>query len=162
MTSSGPPLRRLQVYTTLTFFTYCRLTCFQAMCQYKKVVCSLGQRCHPNFVQHSEYTCAQTHWRWTPWHATTRFGWKRRYSWPRTSQPHCERTWFKLKGSKHPPGKRLGVGLASSNSPATLLMWPAGLRITEETEIGDNSSIKTPPPIQSSRRARKTEQDGTT
>ncbi|KAI9570425.1 hypothetical protein HD554DRAFT_2188123 [Boletus coccyginus] len=36
------------------------------------------------------------------------------------------------------------------------------LRITEDTEIGDNATIKSPPPIQSSRRARKMEQDGTT
>ncbi|KAN0076891.1 RF-1 domain containing protein [Tylopilus felleus] len=36
------------------------------------------------------------------------------------------------------------------------------LRMTEETEIGDNSTIMNPPPIQSSRRGRKMEQDGTT
>lgn len=43
-----------------------------------------------------------------------------------------------------------------------LLIPFTGLRITEETEIGDNSTIKDPPPIQSSRRARRMEKDGTT
>lgn len=53
------------------------------------------------------------------------------------------------------------MGFVSSDFPATLLISFSGLRITDDTEIGDNATIKSPPPIQSSRRARKMEQDGT-
>ncbi|KAG6376519.1 hypothetical protein JVT61DRAFT_2512 [Boletus reticuloceps] len=63
--------------------------------------------------------------------------------------------------------KDLAATLRRNVVQARRVQTPSGeeawrLRITEETEIGDNSSINNPPPIHSSRRARRLEQDGTT
>ncbi|KAG8217889.1 hypothetical protein J3R82DRAFT_6055 [Butyriboletus roseoflavus] len=63
--------------------------------------------------------------------------------------------------------KDLATTLRKNVVQARRVETPSGeeawrLRITEETEIGDNSTIKSPPPIQSSRQARRMEKDGTT
>lgn len=39
------------------------------------------------------------------------------------------------------------------------LLFPPGVRITEETELGSNDTVKSPPVPETSRRARKKEKD---